>query len=250
MRSGAAAASTPRARPRSAERASDRYAGQSEASRVTMMPMASETTTVRVAKTVPVFGRSIPTAEKSASIPFASSRPRKSPTSDASTPITSDSSSTEQEHLLPRRADRAQRRQLARPLGDRDRERVHDHERADEEGDEPEREQELLQEREEGRRVARLVLGLLLAGSHLRRRRQDRADLREQLRRGLRCGLRHADLVELGPPCGTVAAPSAGRRSRSSRRRSRRRRRARRCPTMRNGRVGPCTDTPICWPTS
>ena len=48
-----------------------------------------------------------------------------------------------------RRAERAERRELACPLGDRDRERVRDHERADEERDAAEGEQELLQEGDE-----------------------------------------------------------------------------------------------------
>ena len=56
--------------------------------------------------------------------------------------------------------ERAQRRELPRPLGDGDRERVGDHERADEERDDPEREQELLQEAGECVRVARVGLGL------------------------------------------------------------------------------------------
>ena len=46
------------------------------------------------------------------------------------------------ENLSPRRAERAQRRELARALGDRDRERVRDDERADEQRDAAEREEE------------------------------------------------------------------------------------------------------------
>ena len=52
------------------------------------------------------------------------------------------------QHLAARRADGAQRRELARALGDRDRERVRDHERADEQRDAAEGEQEVLEERE------------------------------------------------------------------------------------------------------
>ena len=44
------------------------------------------------------------------------------------TPITNASSITDHEHLPPVRAERPQRGELARPLGDRDRERVRDHE--------------------------------------------------------------------------------------------------------------------------
>ena len=69
--------------------------------------------------------------------------------------MTSDSTRIEREHLPPRGAERAQRRELARALGDRDRERVRDHEAADEERDAAEREQERLQEADEARRVRR-----------------------------------------------------------------------------------------------
>ena len=63
---------------------------------------------------------------------------------------------TDAQHLAARRADGTQRRELARALGDRDRQRVRDHERADEQCDEAEGEQEVLEERE-------LVAGLLRA---------------------------------------------------------------------------------------
>ena len=72
-----------------------RSAGQSEASSVTRMPSMSATMIVRVANTVPFCGRSTPNDLKSASSPFASARPRKSPTTDASRPTTSDSARTD-----------------------------------------------------------------------------------------------------------------------------------------------------------
>ncbi len=50
---------------------------------------------VRVLKMRPLFGSVNPTASKSLNSPFASARPRKSPTIDASVPITSDSTITE-----------------------------------------------------------------------------------------------------------------------------------------------------------
>ena len=53
------------------------------------------------------------------------------------------------QHLAPRRAERAQRRELARALGDGDRERVGDHEAADEQGDPAEGEQEVPEDVEE-----------------------------------------------------------------------------------------------------
>ena len=64
------------------------------------------------------------------------------------------------EHLTPRRADRPQRRELARPLGDGDRERVEDHERADEERDAGEREQEVAEDLRELARPRPLAPGL------------------------------------------------------------------------------------------
>ncbi len=69
------------------------------------------------------------------------------------------------EHLPARRADRSQGRELARPLRDRDRERVRDHERADEERDAAEREQERLQEGDELVGVLGVGAGLLLRRS-------------------------------------------------------------------------------------
>ncbi len=85
------------------------------------------------------------------------------------------------EHLLPRRAERAQRGELARPLGDRDRQRVGDHERADEQRDPAEGEQKALQEGDEVVGVGRVRLRLLAARERLRARRQDLADLRQEL---------------------------------------------------------------------
>ena len=49
---------------------------------------------VRAWKSSPVFGSVKPTASNSANRPFASARPRNSPVTDASTPMTRDSSST------------------------------------------------------------------------------------------------------------------------------------------------------------
>jgi hypothetical protein len=76
------------------------------------------------------------------------------------------------EDLPPRRADRPQRRELARALGDRDAERVRDHEGADEESDAREREQEALDERREA--ADRLLVFFHLRGgiARLCRRRQ------------------------------------------------------------------------------
>ncbi len=72
-----------------------RMAGIRLASTVTIVPTSSETMIVRVAKMVLPCGRSMPNDVKSASRPFASPRPRKSPITDATTPITNPSMITE-----------------------------------------------------------------------------------------------------------------------------------------------------------
>ena len=72
-----------------------RIAGNSPAITVTSVPTSSDTTIVRVAKTVSAAGSPSPSARNSASSPFASRSPRKSPTTDARKPITNASSSTE-----------------------------------------------------------------------------------------------------------------------------------------------------------
>ena len=78
--------------------------------------------------------------------PFASPTPRPSPSAEASEPIRAPSTSTERQNLAARGAEGPQRRQLARALGHRDRQRVEDDERADEQRDRPERQQEGLDE--------------------------------------------------------------------------------------------------------
>ena len=129
--------------------------------------------------------------------PDAEPEPDEDPDDRGEAPITSASTTIENRTWPPRRAERSQGRQLTRPLRDRDRERVRDHERADEERDRAEREQEVLQEVEEALGVLRVRLRLLRAGLHLRARREDRADLGRELR-GRHAGLRlRADLVEL-----------------------------------------------------
>ena len=104
------------------------------------------------------------------------------------------------QHLAARRADRPQRRELARPLRDGDRQRVEDHERPDEQGDAREGEQEVADDRRERRDLVR-VLGRLLGP---RPHRDGVADLRpdpadELLGRdaGLRGGLHGVQLAPL-----------------------------------------------------
>jgi hypothetical protein len=72
-----------------------RIAGTMLARTVTVVPTSRLTTMVRVASTVPACGRSIPAATKSEFIPTPSPRPTKSPTTDASRPITKPSRMTE-----------------------------------------------------------------------------------------------------------------------------------------------------------
>ena len=65
------------------------------ASTVMVVPTIRLTTIVRVAKTVPACGRSIPNATKSAFIPFPTPSPRNRPMIDATRPITNPSRTTE-----------------------------------------------------------------------------------------------------------------------------------------------------------
>ena len=99
--------------------------------------------------------------------------------------------------LAPGRADRAQRRELAGPLRNGDRQRVRDHERADEQRDAAEGEQEALEEAEEAR-LARILVGLTFSGAHLGAGRQDGLNRRDELRLGRALGRSGTDLVE--PP--------------------------------------------------
>ena len=72
-----------------------RHAGIRPATSVTSVPTSIETTTVRLANTMPASGSERSIERKIASRPLATPKPTPSPTSDASTPIASASSSTE-----------------------------------------------------------------------------------------------------------------------------------------------------------
>ena len=72
-----------------------RIAGKRPATSVTSVPTSSETTIVRVAKTVSVCGSSRFSALKSSLSPTASPRPLKRPTMEALRPMTSASRITE-----------------------------------------------------------------------------------------------------------------------------------------------------------
>ena len=97
----------------------------------------------------PLFGSVKPTASNRANRPLASPRPSNSPTIEATSPIDESLDRDGDHDLLTRGAERPERRELARPLRDRDRERVGDHEGSDEERDPTEDEQERAQERDE-----------------------------------------------------------------------------------------------------
>ncbi len=115
---------------------------------------------------------------KSSFSPTASPSPAKSPMTDAMIPIDERLDDHRPEDLAARGADGSHRRELARALRDRDRERVEDDERADEERDAGEGEQEVL---DEVRELADLVLVLGCLGgrrAHLCVVRQDRLDVR------------------------------------------------------------------------
>ena len=73
-----------------------RSAGQIAAMTVTTTPRRSETTIVRVAKTVPVWGRSMPRETKSELSPLARPTPRNSPVTAANNPMIAASRMTDQ----------------------------------------------------------------------------------------------------------------------------------------------------------
>ena len=122
-----------------------RTAGTIAASSVTPMPTPSEMTIVRPASTSPLEGRSS-AASKSAPSSAAIPSPANRPSTDAATPMASASTATAVRTCPRVDAERAQQRELARPLRDGDREGVEDDERADEQRRAGEREQRRREE--------------------------------------------------------------------------------------------------------
>ena len=173
-----------------------RKAGYTLASSVTRIPAARATMIVRGSNTRPVFGSVKPTASKELEEALGQQEPEEEADDRRDDPHDERLDDHRAEHLAVRRPDRPQRRELARPLGDRDRERVRDDEGAHEERDPAEREQERPQERDELVRVRGIGGRLLAPGPHLCVRRQDLLDLGDEL------GVRHVrlrgdrDLVE------------------------------------------------------
>ncbi len=172
-------------------------AGRRLAIRVTTTPTTTLTMIVRVANTVSPFGNSSPIPTKSAFRAFAIASPRKRPTSEARSPTTSASSMTLPSTCRRELPMRAQGRELTHTLGDRDRERVRDHEGADEQGEDAEGEQELLEDSERLLHVVDALLRLSRGGLHLRGRRQQRADLAGELLRRHAVPCCDLDLIEL-----------------------------------------------------
>ena len=152
------------------------------------------------------------------------------------------------QHLSPRGAERAQGRELAGALRDRDRERVGDHERADEERNAREREQERLQEADEAVRVLRVARRLGVrrsspgcraagSGGSPRRARSGETPLFAPTRiwsslpvlSKRRWAVGRSKPASVAPPM-VETAPNLTR------------------PETRSRSTGPCACTPICWP--
>ena len=145
-----------------------RRAGTMLATSVTIVPVSMETMIVRVASTVPDSGRSTPMRGEQRAHALGDAERR------ATRPITEATQADDQafEHdrahdLAARGAERAQRRELPRALGDGDRERVEDHERAHEQRDAAEAEQEVRDELQALVDVLGVGRGLLVAGLDL-----------------------------------------------------------------------------------
>ena len=176
---------------------------------------------MRVSRRMPLFGSVNPTASNSAEQPLRQAEPEEEPDDRGEDAHHERLEHDRQPHLAPRRAERPQRGELARPLRDRDRQRVDDDERADEERDQSEGEQEVAEERDE------LVGVLRVLAAPGRRRcapRCSAAGSRGSARSSF-CGrdarLRgDADLVELALLAEEPLRRRADRSRRASRRRS------------------------------
>ena len=153
-----------------------RTAGTMLATSVTTTPSTKPGTSVPGVSTSATTGSVEPAAVNRANSPAAIAMPSAVPIAEATTATIAASRMTLESTWRRRSAERAQQRELAGALGDRDRERVEDDERADEQGDAAEREQDRLQDVDE-RAVA--LLGREAVG--LRRQdveRHGRAEVR------------------------------------------------------------------------
>ena len=143
-----------------------RRAGTKPETTVATTPTTRPAITVRGSSTVLVLPRSIPNEASSAARPGASARPAAMPSSDASTPITNVSASTERS-TWPREAPsvRSSANSFVR-CATVTLKVLKIRKRADEQRHPGEHEQRRADEAERVREVLRLLLGLLLAGAH------------------------------------------------------------------------------------
>ena len=135
-RTSTPAAPRPRGRPRSAARGSPASPGRMLASSVTPVPTMSDVVIVCVA--IDRAGRRAARrrARRTARpCPWRSPRPMTSPITEATQADHQAFEAHRAHDLLARGAERPQRRELPRALGDRDRQGVEDHEAADEQRD-------------------------------------------------------------------------------------------------------------------
>ena len=208
-----------------------RRAGARLESMVTPVPTTNATMMVRGLSTSPSCGSSAPKALNSALIPCAVSDPEEDArATEAMSPTISASSITERSTWRARGSHGAEQRKLPGPLGDRDRERVEDDERADEHRDSGEHEQQRVEEAEAVLDRVGILLGLLLAGLHLDGVRHHPIDARRPAPAASRRAPRPPGSSPPSRAGLRDAAPPATSRPRRWRRRATRRRRTWRDP--------------------
>ena len=157
-----------------------RSAGMMLASSVIVVPSASETRTVRSANTIPASGRSPPSAVNN----LASPKPGEQPDHRGQQPDHQALDHDRAHDLLARCPERPQRRELARALGDGDRQGVEDHERAHEQRDRAEAQQEVADGVDDDVGLAGVRRSLLLGVLDLQARGDQRLDGADELVRG------------------------------------------------------------------
>ena len=198
-RSARAGASRPRGPPRSAALAWRAAPAATLASSVITVPSASETRTVRGANDH--AGLRQVAAERDGQQPLASPSPAKSPI-DRGEQADHQALDHDRAHDLPARgAERPQRRELARALGDGDRQGVEDHERADEQRDRAEAEQEVADDVHDDVGVLGVRRGLLLGVLDLQARGDERLRRRGPARPATCPAWRRSRCRRSGPAC-------------------------------------------------
>ena len=180
-------------------------AGKMAATTVMPVPTSRAEITAEGGTLNGVSGPANPMLRSRALRPMASPMPATTPMAEAPRPTTNASSSTERSTWRPAGPDGPQQGELAGALGDDDRERVVDDERAHEQGDQGERQQERV---EDGDQLLERVLALggeLGAGDRLVAGRQDLGDaggergLRDARRRRRRRSSRTCRAPRRGP---------------------------------------------------